>query len=118
MAALILLAITASLGVVVGLFVLAATSTTRMRRAQLERENTRLRDELASPADPGSTRWAASTADYRVTAPSHQPAERPSEPLYEEAKRAARLRSDWSLLRLSTDDRARSRHTDEHVRRF
>jgi len=142
-----LLAIAAAFGVVVGLLVVASASTTRTRRtrrkrlraagrdlnrqvAELERENTRLRDELAhrdqrvrhpaepaSPADLGSTRWAGSTADYRVTVPSHQLAERRSEPLYEEAKRAARLRSDPDVFFLSTDDRARSWQTDEHVRR-
>jgi len=96
-------------------------------RQAAERENARLREELArrvrhlgelaSPADLGSIRWAGSTAGDRVTVPSHQLAERHAEPLYEEAKRAARLRSDPDVFFLSTDDRARSWQTDEHVRR-
>jgi len=97
--------------------------------AELERENARLREELArrdrrvrhlgefaSPADLGSIRWAGSTAADRVTVPSHQLAERHAEPLYEEAKRAARLWSDSDLVLLSADDRARSWRTDEYVR--
>jgi hypothetical protein len=143
----LLLAMAAALGVVVGLLVVASASTTGTRRArrkqlrtaggaltrqvaEFQRENMRLRDELArrdqsvrprgdlaSPADLGSTPWAGATADHRVTVPSHQVAERHSEPLYEEAKRAARLRSDPELSFLFTDDRARHWQTDERVRR-
>jgi hypothetical protein len=146
----LLLAIAAALGVALGLLLVASASTTRTRRAhrkrrtaghdltrqvaELERENARLQNELArrdqpvrlgdltSPADLESTASAASTAERRVTVPSHQLAERHSEPLYseplyEEAKRAARLRSDPDVFFLSTDDRARVWQTDEYVRR-
>jgi hypothetical protein len=143
----LVLAMAAALGVVVGLLVVASASTTGTRRArrkqlrtaggaltrqvaELKRENMRLRDELArrdqpvrhrrelaSPADLGSTPWAGATADHRVMVPSHQVAERHSEPLYEEAKRAARLRSDPELSFLFSDDRARRWQTDERVRR-
>jgi hypothetical protein len=142
----LLLAIAAALGVVVGLLLVASAGTTKTRRthrvrlrtagrdldrqvAELQRENARLQDELArrdqrvrhpgefaSPAELESTASAASTAERRGTVPS-QLAERPSEPLYEEAKRAARLRSDPDLLLLSTDDRARFWQTGEHARR-
>jgi hypothetical protein len=143
----LLLAIAAALGVALGLLLVASASTTRTRRAhrkrlrtagrdltrqvaELERENARLKDDLArrdqpvrhlgdlaSAADLESTASAASTAERRVTVPSHQLAERHSEPLYEEAKRAARLRSDSDVFFLSTDDRARVWQTDEYVRR-
>jgi hypothetical protein len=143
----LLLAMAVALGVVLGGLVVASASTTRTRRirrkrlrtgerdlhrqvGELKRENARLRDELArrdqrvrhlgglaSPADLGSTTWAGSTADHRVTVPSHQLAEGHPEPLYEEAKRAARLWSDLDLSFLSTDVRARSWRTGEYVRR-
>jgi hypothetical protein len=55
--------------------------------------------KLASPAGLGSTHSAGSTADHRVTVPSHQMAAEPhAEPLYEESKRAARVRGDPDLL--------------------
>lgn len=141
-----LLAMAVALGVVVGLLVVASASTTRTRRArrqrrrtagrdvhrrvaELGRENARLRaelarrdqpvrhlGELARPADLGSTRWAGPTADHRVAAPSEL-AERHPEPLYEEAKRAARLRSDPDPSPRLTDDRARYRQTGERSRR-
>ena len=130
-----LLAVAAALGVVVGLLVVASASTTRTRRArrkqlrtaarelhrrmaELERENARLREELArdqrvrrlgeraGPADFGSTPWTGSTAGRGITVPS-QAAERHPEPLYEEAKRAARLRSDPDHSLRFTDERSR-----------
>jgi hypothetical protein len=133
----LLLALAAALGVILGLLVVVSASTTRTRRARrrrlrtagrdlhrqvgrLKRENARMRDELVhrdqrvrhlgeltSPADHGSTTWAGSTADHRVTVPS-QLAERHPDSLCEETKRAARLRSDLDLSFLSTDARARS----------
>jgi hypothetical protein len=142
----LLLATAAALGVVVGLLVVASASTTRTRRArrqrlrtagrdlirqvaEFERENARLRKELArrdrpvrhhdevtSPAHLGFTASAASTAERRVTDAS-QRAERRSEPLYEEARRAARLRSDPDLSFLFTDEYARQWQTHEPVRR-
>jgi hypothetical protein len=142
----LLLAAAAALGFVVGLLVVASASTTRTRRArrkqlrtagrdlntqvaELKRENTWLRDELArdrpvhhrgepaSPADLGSTPWAGSAVDRGVTVPSHRLAERHPEPLYEEAKRAARLRGDPELSFLFRDDRARHWRTNEYARR-
>jgi hypothetical protein len=142
----LLLATAAALGVVVGLLVVASASTTRTRRArrqqlriarrdltrqvaEFERENARLRKELAcrdrpvrhhdevtSPAHLGSTASAASTAERRVTDAS-QRAERRSEPLYEETRRAAHLRSDPELSFLFTDEYARQWQTHERVRR-
>jgi hypothetical protein len=93
----LLLAMAAALGFVLGLLVVVSVSTTRTRRArrkqrrtagralhsrmaELERENARLREELArdervghlgelaSPADLGSTSRAGAMADHRVTA--------------------------------------------------
>jgi hypothetical protein len=142
----LLLAMAAALGFVLGLLVVVSVSTTRTRRArrkqrrtagralhsrmaELERENARLREELArdervghlgelaSPADLGSTSRAGAMADHRVTAQSDQLVERSSEPLYEEARRAARLRGDSGRLLLSADDRARSWQTAQRVRR-
>jgi hypothetical protein len=96
----LLLAMVAAFGVVVGLLVVASAGTTRTRRArrkrlrtagsdlskqvaELQRENRRLRVELArrdqrvrhlgklaGPAGLGSTHWAGSTVDHRVTVPS------------------------------------------------
>ncbi len=109
----LLLAIAAALGVVVGLLLVASAGTTKTRRRD---QRVRHPGEFASPAELESTASAASTAERRGTVPS-QLAERPSEPLYEEAKRAARLRSDQDLLLLSTDDRARFWQTGEHARR-
>jgi hypothetical protein len=143
----VLLAVAAALGFVIGVLVVASASTTRTRRtrrkqlrttgrdlnrqvAELQRDNAKLRDELAhrdqrvrhlgefaNPADLRSTPWAGGTADRGITVPSHQAAERHPEPLYEEARRAARLRSHPDRLLLSTDDRARSWKTGEHARR-
>jgi hypothetical protein len=141
----LLLAMAAALGLLVGLLVVLSAGTTRTRRvrrkrlrtagrdlsrqmAELQRENTRLREqlardqrvrqlgELAGPADLGSTPRAGSTADRDLTVPS-QLAKRRSEPLYEEAKRAARLRSDPDRFLRSTDDHARYWQTDEYARR-
>jgi hypothetical protein len=118
----LLLATAAGLGFVLGLLLLASLSTTRTRRArrrwlrtagrdlsrqaaELERENARLREELArtrrvrhlgelgGPADLRSAAWARPAAERRVAAPSGQP-ERHPEPIYEQARRAARLRSN------------------------
>jgi uncharacterized membrane protein YciS (DUF1049 family) len=113
-----LLAVVAAVGLVVGVLAVGSVSLRRSRRvrrrelrraehdltaevAELERENSDLRDELArrsqrrpgggtmpgGPA-PGS---ATSTGERRARAYS-APADRP-EPVYDEARRAARLRS-------------------------
>jgi hypothetical protein len=142
-----LLAVAAALGLVVGLLVVSSAGTTRTRRARrkrlraaernlnpqvakLQRDNARLRRELArrdrparphlgepaAPADPGSTPWAGATRDPEAAVPS-RPLERHPEPLYEEARRAARLRSHEHLVFPSTDDRARVWQGHEYVRR-
>ena len=110
-------AMAAALGFVVGLLVVWSVSMRRTRRvrrrqlrtterdltaqvAELERDNARLRGELAHhdprlrrpgaaamPADP-ATASAERGARVRST-----PADRHPEPVYEEARRAARLRS-------------------------
>ena len=114
-------AMAAALGFVVGLLVVWSVSMRRTRRvrrrqlrtterdltaqvAELERDNASLRGELAHhdpplrrpgasamPADPATASAAASAergARVRST-----PADRHPEPVYEEARRAARLRS-------------------------
>jgi hypothetical protein len=102
----LLLAMTAGLGFVVGLLAVGSVSLRRTRRArrkqlrvaerelsgqliELKRENKRLREDLAG--------WAP-----------HPPVDRRGEPVYDEARRVARLRSDSDLSFLSTDDQARA----------
>jgi uncharacterized membrane protein YciS (DUF1049 family) len=116
-----LLAMVAALGFVVGLLVVGAASlrrTRRVRRRQLrtaerdltaqltklERENASLREELADrdrtlarpveaarPGDLGGT-WTASVAEGQARV-LPLPADGPAEPVYEQARRAAHLRS-------------------------
>ena len=117
----LLLAAAAALGFVVGLLVVGAVGLRRTRRArrrqlrtaerdlsrqliELERENVRLRETLARRDPPGRRPVALAIAE-RASSPS--PADRPREPVFEEAKRAARLRSDPDLWFLSPDDQAR-----------
>ncbi len=119
-----LLAVVAGLGFMVGVLAVGSVCLRRARRvrrrelrtaereltaevAELERENKRLRDELARraqrrpdagamPADlaPGST---TSAGERRARAYA-APADRHPEPVYEEARRVARLRgSDQDL---------------------
>jgi len=115
-----LLAVVAALGFMVGVLAVGSVSLRRARRvrrrelraaeqdltaevAELERENRGLRDELARrtqllrhpgagamPADlaPGAT---TSVGERRVRAYS-APADRHAEPVYDEARRVARLR--------------------------
>jgi outer membrane murein-binding lipoprotein Lpp len=117
-----LLAVAAALGFIVGLLVVGSVSLRRTRRArrrqlrtaerdltaqlaELERENASLREDLADldppvrrpgaaavPADHGIAS-AAPTAERRARVRS-TPVDRHPEPVYEEARRAARLRSD------------------------
>ncbi len=92
-----LLAVVAALGFVLGVLAVASLSLRRARRvrrrelrraerdltdevAELERENRALRDELAHR---GRQRRPGAAA---------MPADRPPEPVYEEARRVARLR--------------------------
>ena len=127
----LLLAMAAALGFVVGLLVVGSVSTRRTRRAhrrqlrtaerelsgqliELERENTRLREALAR-RDLSARRLAevATAADLGSPAATGRwvpsaPADRQEEPVYEEARRVARLRSAADLSFLSTDDRARA----------
>jgi hypothetical protein len=117
-----LLAMAAALGFVLGLLVVGSVRMRRTRRArrrqlrtaerdltaqlaELERENASLREDLAHldppvrrpdaaavPADL-SIASAAPTAERRTRVRS-TPVDRHPEPVYEEARRAARLRSD------------------------
>jgi outer membrane murein-binding lipoprotein Lpp len=114
-----LLAVAAAVGFLVGLLAVGSVSLRRSRRvrrrelrqaeqeltaevAQLERENDSMREELARRAQrrpgagampagqpPGS---AASAGERRARAYSAPPADRHPEPLYDEARRVARLR--------------------------
>ena len=116
-----LLAAVAALGFVLGLLMVGAASLRRTRRARrrqlrtaerdltaqltkLERENASLREELADrdrtltrpaeaarPGDLGST-WTASVAEGQARV-LPLPADGPAEPVYEQARRAAHLRS-------------------------
>jgi hypothetical protein len=123
----LLLGAAAALGCVVGLLVAGAVATRRTRRArrrhlraveqdlnaqliELYRENARLREALARQDRPGrrSVELAipAELEAGTEQVSSSSPAGRPREPVFEEAKRAARLRSDPDLWFLSTDDQA------------
>jgi uncharacterized membrane protein YccC len=115
----LLLAMAAALGLVIGLLVVGSVSLRRTRRAhrkqlrqaerelrgqllELEGENTRLRDELAR-RDSAARRVAgvAAAADLHPPAAAPRPAaplaDRQVEPIYEEARRVARLRSSFDL---------------------
>jgi uncharacterized membrane protein YciS (DUF1049 family) len=116
-----LLAVVAAFGLVVGLLAVASVSFRRSRRvrrrelrraerdltadvAELERENRSLRDELARRAS--SSRRPAmgavppdraadatvSRGERRRAAPDPVPSDRHPEPVYEQARRVARLR--------------------------
>jgi uncharacterized membrane protein YciS (DUF1049 family) len=117
-----LLAMAAALGFVLGLLVVGAASLRRTRRVrrrqlrtaerhltaqlnELERENASLREELADrdrtlarpveaarPGDLGGT-WTASVAEGQARV-LPLPVDRPAEPVYEQARRAAHLPSD------------------------
>jgi hypothetical protein len=127
----LLLAMAAALGFVVGLLAIGSVGlrrTRRVRRRQLreaerelrgqlialEHENTRLRDDLARRdlADHRSV-GTAEAADLESPAgmarwAPHPPADRQQEPVYEEARRVARLRGNPDLSFLSTDDWTRN----------
>jgi uncharacterized membrane protein YccC len=115
----LLLAMAAALGLVIGLLVVGTLSlrrTRRTRRKQLRRaeyelrgqllvlgrENSRLRDELAR-RDSAARRLAgvAAAADLdppaAVSRAAAALADRQVEPIYEEARRVARLRSSFDL---------------------
>ena len=120
----LLLAMTAALGLVIGLLLVGSLSLRRTRRArrrrlrvaerelrgqllELEGENTRLREELAR-RDSAACRLAGVAAAAALDPPAavgiapppfadHQP-----EPIYEEARRVARLRSSAELSLPST----------------
>jgi len=112
-----LLAVVAALGFVVGVLAVGSLSLRRARRvrrrelrraeqdltaevAELERENRGLRDELARRGQrrPGAGAMPADLAPSSTTsagerrARAYAPADRRPEPVYEEARRAARLR--------------------------
>ena len=111
----LLLAMAATLGFVIGLLIVASVSMRRTRRArrnqlrtverelsgqllELERENSRLREDLArrdlaarrSVRVPAAADPKAAAAARTVASPLADPQK---EPLYEAARRAARLRS-------------------------
>jgi uncharacterized membrane protein YccC len=115
----LLLAMAAALGSVVGLLVVGSVSLRRSRRArrkrlrtaerelrgqllELEREITRLRDELAR-RDSATRRVVGVAAAAGLEAPAvtrtvpSPLADRQVEPIYEEARRVAGLRSDAEL---------------------
>ena len=116
-----LLAGVAALGFLVGVLLVASVSLRRSRRvrrrelrraeedltaevAQLERENSSLRDELARRAQrrpgtgamaagPASGSAASASAGERRARAYAAPADRHPDPIYDEARRVARLRS-------------------------
>jgi uncharacterized membrane protein YccC len=115
----LLLAMAAALGLVIGLLLVGSLSTRRTRRAcrkqlrraerelrrrllELKGENTRLRDELTR-RDSAARRLVgvAAAADLDPpTAARRTPSpvvNRQVEPIYEEARRVARLRSSFEL---------------------
>jgi uncharacterized membrane protein YccC len=120
----LLLAMTAALGLVIGLLVVGSLSLRQTRRArrrqlrrterelrgqllELQRENSGLRDELAR-RDSAARRVAGVSAAASLEPPAaartvRPPlADHPAEPIYEEARRVARLRSSAELSLLST----------------
>jgi hypothetical protein len=120
----LLLAMTAALGVVIGLLVIGSLSLRRTRRArrrrlrvaerelrgqllELQDENTRLREELAR-RDSAARRVAGVAAAAGLEPPaaagtvSPPLADHQVEPIYEEARRVARLRSSFELSVPST----------------
>ena len=123
----LVLAMAAALGLVIGLLMVGSVSLRRTRRARcrqlrraerelssqllrLERDNTRLRDELVRrDSAPRRLVGVAAAADLEPpaaarTVPSPV-ADRQVEPIYEEARRVARLRSDSDLPFPSTHRR-------------
>ena len=115
----LLLAMAAGLGLVIGLLVIGSLSLRRTRRARrrqrrrtehelrgqllkLEGENTRLREELAR-RDSAARRVAGVAAAAGLGPPAAADTVRPlladdqAEPIYEEARRVARLRSSFEL---------------------
>ena len=115
----LLLAMAAALGLVIGLLLVGSLSLRRTRRArrrelrvaerelrgqllELEGENTRLRGELAR-RDSAARRLAGVAAAAGLEAPAAAGTVRPlladhqAEPIDEEARRVARLRSSFEL---------------------
>jgi uncharacterized membrane protein YccC len=115
----LLLALAAALGLVIGLLVVGSLSLRRTRRArrrqlrqaerelhsqllELERENSSLRDELAR-RDSAVRRLAGVAAATDLDPPAAAPrtpsplANHQVEPIYEEARRVARLRGSFDV---------------------
>jgi hypothetical protein len=119
----LLLAMTAVVGLVIGLLVVGSLSLRRTRRTrrqrlrvaerelrgqllELEGENTRLRGELAR-RDSAARRLAGVAAAAGLEAPAAAGTVRPlladqAEPIYEQTRRVARLRSSFELSLPST----------------
>jgi uncharacterized membrane protein YciS (DUF1049 family) len=120
----LLLAMAAALGLVIGLLVIGSLSMRRTRRArrrqlrrterelrgqllELEGENTRLREELAR-RDSAARRVAGVAAAAGLEPPAAAGtvppplADHQAEPIYEQARRVARLRSSFELSLPST----------------
>ena len=119
----LLLAMTAALGLVIGLLVVGSLSLRRPRRArrqqlrvaerelrgqllELESQNTRLREELAR-RDAGARRLAGASAAAGFEPAAAAGTVRPlladqAEPIYEQTRRVARLRSSFELSLPST----------------
>jgi hypothetical protein len=120
----LLLAMAAVIGLVIGLLLVGSLSWWRTRRArrqrlrvaerelrgqllELEGENTRLREELAR-RDSAARRMAGVAAAAGLEAPAAAGTVRPlladqAEPIYEQTRRVARLRSSAELSLPSTD---------------
>jgi hypothetical protein len=115
----LLLAMAAALGLVIGLLLIGSLRTRRTRRARrkqlrraehelrsqllaLERENSRLRDELTR-RDLAARRLVGVAAAADLDPPAAAPRaaapldDRRVEPIYEEARRVARLHSSFDL---------------------
>jgi uncharacterized membrane protein YciS (DUF1049 family) len=94
-----LLAVVAALGFVVGVLAVASLSLRRARRVrrrelrQAERDLTAEVDELARENRAMREELARRDRQSRRPAAAAMPADRPPEPVYEEARRVARLRS-------------------------
>lgn len=92
-----LLAAAAALGFVVGLLLVAAVSSTRARRArrrQLRSMKHHVEHEGIEPEGEHASWLDEAYGRHETAADAGEPLQRPSEPLYEQTRRAARLDDD------------------------